>query len=176
LLQGQIFINAGIGFGNPLFGDTAIPPISASFDYMVPINKLPFSFGAYVGFTTSKHTAYGGDLRPYYNYKWDWVYKYTGLAFGARAGYHFNFGVKNLDTYGGLMLGYYRFAGKAELEGSDTKPAGLDVPSASVTDYSTFLFGFNGGVRYFFTNNIGAYAEFGYSAISFISVGVSVKF
>jgi hypothetical protein len=43
--QGNIAINAGIGLGSfgSVYGNTVVPPISATVDYALPIGNLPFS-------------------------------------------------------------------------------------------------------------------------------------
>jgi hypothetical protein len=43
-------------------------------------------------------------------------------------------------------------------------------------DLSAFYYGFNLGARYFFTNNIGAYVELGYNAVSVVNASLTVKF
>jgi hypothetical protein len=140
---GNILINAGVGFGTPLSGTMAIPPLSVSADVAMPLGGLPFSVGGLFGFNTSTY--------------YDW--HYTGMVFAGRLGYHPDFGFKNLDTYANFSLGYYIFT--------------ADVSGA--TSYSTFYYGFNVGGRKFFTNNLGAFVELGYSALSFISAGVTLK-
>jgi hypothetical protein len=162
ITSGKIAINAGIGFGTPLYGNRGIPPISISVDYALPLGGLPFTLGLLGGFTTSEYKAGAGGL--------DYAYSYTGIAIAGRFGYHPNLGVKNLDAYADIALGYYIYSAKAEYSGNwptGTKP--------DPTDYSTFYWGFNLGGRYFFTNAIGAFLEFGYSALSYITAGVSFK-
>jgi hypothetical protein len=163
LEKGNIVINAGIGFGTPLYGDMSIPPISASIDYALPLGGLPFTLGGIVGFNQSK-------------YEWSilnygYTYTYTGIAFGARMGYHPDFGVKNLDAYADITLGYYIYTGKAEY---DNWPTG--TPKAEPSSYSTFLFGGSIGARYFFIPKVGAFLELGYSALSYVTAGVAIKF
>jgi len=70
----------------------------------------------------------------------------------ARVAWHVNFGVKNLDPYVGAKIGYTINTGDFEsYKGSlyDTSSGGLS-------------FGFNVGVRYFFTPMIGVFGELGY--------------
>jgi hypothetical protein len=151
--QGDFIFNAGIGFGSPLYGTMSIPPIIASVDYALPIGGLPFTVGGLAGFNGAKDEL------------WDGVtYTYTGIAIAGRLGYHPDFGVKNLNVYADLALGYYIFTGKANVDGWDRD------------DWSQFYWGTNLGARYFFTPRIGAFFEFGYSALSYVSAGVAVKF
>jgi len=165
--QGNILVNAGLGFGAPLYGDTVIPPISASVDVALPLGGLPLSLGGYFGFTTTEYKQSYSLL----SYNYGYTFSYTGMAFGGRVGYHPNFGVKNLDPYANLTLGYYLFTAKAEYTGD----WGSSVVKTDPVDYSTFFFSANIGARYFFTPNIGAYAELGYSALSYVSAGLTVK-
>jgi hypothetical protein len=123
-----------------------IPALSASVEYALP--KIPLSIGGYAGFTTYGEGWYSGSM--------------TGI--GAKASWHFNF-VKNIDPYVSLTLGYL-------IWNETWDPPGYKVK----TDYSTFLYGVNIGGRYFFTKNIGIYAELGYSAVSLASLGLALKF
>lgn len=162
IAQGKWLINVGIGFGNPLYGDTIIPPISASVDYALPLGGLPFTLGLLGGVTMSegKWSVVG------YGY----TYSYTGIAMAGRFGYHPDLGVKNLNVYADIALGYYIYSGKAEYSGSWGSTIQPDP-----TDYSRFYWGLNFGARYFFANNIGAFLELGYSALSYVTAGVSFK-
>ena|GEM_PF-537956 len=155
---GNILTNVGVGFGSPVIGDVVIPPIQASVEYVLPIAGFPTSFGGLIGITTSS-----------YDTIWS-KYDYTGIAFGGRASWHFNIGIDNLDTYSSLTLGYFSFSMK------DTPKAGYEDLPKIETDYSQFYYGVNVGVRYFFTPVIGASVEVGYSALSYIAAGLTLKF
>ncbi|MDR2178499.1 MAG: hypothetical protein LBP20_10745 [Treponema sp.] len=160
----KIFVNGGIGFG-VLPYKMSLPPISASAEYA--LDKIPLSVGAYFGITgyneeLSAHSSYKGSL--------------TG--FGAKASYHFNF-IKNLDPYVSLTLGWLVY--KQEVKSSYTSYSSPSYTPKTTTvtaenDLSTFFYGFNLGARYFFTKNIGAYVELGYSAVSVASAGLALKF
>jgi hypothetical protein len=158
----SLIINAGLGLGSPLYGDTVIPPIILSVDYALPIGGLPFTLGGLFGVTSSKYE-YG-----WYNY--GYTFTYTGLAFALTGAWHPNLGVKNLDLYSKLALGYYSFTGDAEYTGtwgSYYKP--------KPTKYSQFYFGWSIGGHYFFTPVIGAYLDLGYSSLVYASIGVTFK-
>jgi hypothetical protein len=155
--SGDWIINAGVGFGTPLRGSTIIPPLTASFDYALALGGLPFTLGALVGFTTSAYKPYAG-----------YTHDYTGIAMAGRFGYHPDLGVKNLDISANIALGYYLYTGKAT----------YDSGVASRTDpdnYSRLYLGFNFGARFFFTKNFGAFLDLGYSAMSFVTAGLTFK-
>jgi hypothetical protein len=157
----RVFINAGIGYGFSAYS-MGVPPISVSADFKLPI-ALPITIGGTAAFNTWTYTTGAGD------YKVDVTY--TNIGFGVRAAYHFNF-VRNLDAYSGITLGYV-------IQSSNTQYGGAWGDSGSITLYpgvSFFLWGGYIGARYFFTSNIGAYLELGYSGLQVASVGLSVKF
>jgi hypothetical protein len=162
---GNWMINAGVGFGSPLHGNTVIPPLIASFDYALPLGGLPFTLGALVGFTTSEYQ------RDYYGLKYGYQWDYTGLAVAGRFGYHPDLGVKNLDVSANIALGYYSYTGKAHYNGS--WPSGTPKPDPD--NYSRVYLGFNFGARYFFTKNFGAFLDLGYSALSLVTAGLTFK-
>jgi hypothetical protein len=162
----NILINAGIGVGLLTSGyDIGIPPISASVDFKVPI-AAPVTVGPLVAFASQTYSFSQNIYGAAYGYK----FTYTNFAIGVRGMYHFNF-LKNLDAYAGLVLGYVISSGKAEYTG-EWGALGKTEPS----NLSYFLWGVDVGARYFFTNNIGAYLELGYSGLQVVSLGLSLKF
>lgn len=160
--KGNFAVNAGIGIGSlgAVYGNTVIPPISATVDYALPIGKLPFSFGALIGFTSSNYK-YVDSLGTY-------GYGYSIIAIGARAGYHFNFDVKNLDTYAGMMLGYYIVSASSTGTGYYASTTNSSAAGGAF-GWGTYI-----GARYFFTPNIGAFAELGYG-FTYLTGGVTFK-
>jgi hypothetical protein len=161
---GLVQINAGVGIGAPIYGgaNLVIPPLVASADFNLPIGGLPFTLGAFFGFTTSKwEQSVAG-----YGYK----VETTGLGFGARFGYHPDFGIKNLDTYANVELGWFAVTAKASSTG------GAASASYSTPALGGFLYGANIGARYFFIKNVGVFAELGYSALTFAKAGIALQF
>jgi hypothetical protein len=156
--EGAFMISPGIGFGTPLHGNMVIPPITVSLDYALPVG-LPFTLGALGGFTTSE---YKGQLAGVNTHTYD----YTGIAIAGRFGYHPDLGVKNLNIFINLALGYYLYNATATYAGSY---------QPDHEDYSRLYLGLNLGARYFFTNNIGVFLELGYSAMSFVTAGMTFK-
>jgi hypothetical protein len=143
----------------------SLPPISLSAEYALGLPNIPLSVGAYFGVTG--YNEENEELAAYSS-----SYKGTLVGFGAKGSYHFNF-LKNLDTYVSLTLGWL-----VHTQEVTTTISGItkDITTTTEDDFSTFLYGFSLGARYFFIKNIGAYAELGYSAVSVLSAGLSLKF
>jgi len=151
----NLFINAGVGYGpfNSIY-KLAVLPITGSVDYKLPIG-LPITVGASVTYTS---------------WTWDYSsystsYTYTNIGIGARAMYHVNL-LDRLDTYAGGTIGYVMQSAKVKTDGQETSTDGNPF----------FLYSAEGGVRYFFTNLIGAYIEGGYGSLLYVSAGLTIKF
>ena len=149
-------VNVGVGLGSVL-SNTTIPPLSVSFDYGVKDNLIngengSISVGGYIGYTASS-VAFG-----------DSKYRTSYAILGARGAFHYQV-MPKLDTYGGIMLGY---------NVTSSSWSGTVVPGAALSSngfiHNTFL-----GARYFFKENIGAFAEAGYG-IAYLNLGVTCKF
>jgi hypothetical protein len=166
--KGNVILNAGIGFGTPLYGTTVIPPLSASLDFASNLGGLPLTIGPYVGFNTSKYE-YNSTIYSYGNY--GYTYRYTGLVAGGRLGYHPNLDAKNLDAYANFCLGYYWFSAKAEYTGSFYNYGTKPQPAA----YDNVFYNLNIGCRYFLGGGFGVFAELGYSALSYFTAGLTFK-
>jgi hypothetical protein len=167
--QGDFIINAGLGFGSPLYGTMSIPPIIAGLDYALPIGGLPFTVGGLVGFNRSK--AETSVPASAYTPARGYIHTYTGIVIAGRLGYHPDLGVKNLDVYADLALGYYIYNAKTEYTGDWS-----GWPKTNAASLSTFYWGTYLGARYFFTPMIGAFLELGYSPLYYASAGVAIKF
>jgi len=158
-----LFINAGAGLGPGGWG-TGIPPLSLSVDYRLPID-LPITAGGIVTYSTwerSETFSYFGDTYNLYDIT------FTNIGFGVRVLYHFNF-LENLDTYAGAVLGYVYQSAKVKVFDDS-----FDVEIAKAESFP--LLGISIGARYFFTDDIGAYIELGYSGLQYLSAGLSLKF
>ena len=156
--QGTTTANVGIGLGTALGGlGKARPAISVSVDHGFWEVGGPgvISLGGYVGNTGYKYTALG------YTAKWNYI------VAGVRGAYHYNgfTDIPNLDVYGGAMLGYNIVNYSSEGGGED-----LSNSYGSGIGLSGFL-----GGRWFFGENLGAYAELGYG-VSVLAVGLTYKF
>lgn len=151
---GTSAVNVGVGFGTSLAGTgTARPAVSASYEYgLWEAGPGVISLGGYVGNTG-------------YNYKWNGgKYSWNYTIVGARSAYHFNgiTSVPQLDPYGGAMIGYNIVSYSGSDDYSNSYGSGLE--------FSLFV-----GARWFFTDNVAAFAELGYG-VSYLNLGVAFKF
>jgi hypothetical protein len=161
----NLFINVGAGFGFvPFWTQLEIPHVEASVEYALPIG-LPISVGGYFGFVT------GRNKDVFISYKADLVE--MAMSFGLRGSYHFNFNVRNLDTYASIALGWVIYT--LNYDWKETPPDYFRNNNSD-DDNSTFFYDVRVGVRYFFTNNIGAFLEAGYSPVSLVNLGLALKF
>lgn len=155
---GTSTVNAGVGIGTSLGGlGKSRPALSISFDHGLwqAGEQGVISLGGYVGNTGYKYTDLG------YTAKWNY------MVVGARAAYHYQglTSLPELDAYGGVMLAYNLV--KYSSDGTNT---GMANNYGSGLGFSFFL-----GGRWFFSENIGAFAELGYG-VSVLNVGASFKF
>jgi hypothetical protein len=162
--KGDRIITAGIGFGSYLGGrdySITVSPIGASFEYCVIDNLFDensaIGVGGYLGYTAKK---WSNRMDVEEAEAMEVKYTYTSIA--AKGYFHYNF-VPDLDTYGGLALGYNIVGRKA------TPSDYLHSTSSSGVGFSLFV-----GARYYFSSSIGAYAEIGYG-IAALELGLSIK-
>jgi hypothetical protein len=170
-LSGQLFnvgdknLNLTIGIGTPwvLYNNyhTVLPPVAASFDYGFRDDLGPgiLSIGGMVGATTYR------DHRTSINWVNDYGYKSTTAIVALRGTYHYQF-IDKLDTYGGIHLGM-RFESWKQYGNFPTvyEPKDFDMRP---------VFSLFGGAKYYFTEQLAAMVEVGYS-IAFVNLGVCVK-
>jgi hypothetical protein len=161
--SGDKVISAGLGLGSTVYSGTgytgAVPPIFVNFEYgLQELGPGILGLGGYFGISSYKWetTILGSE------YGW----KYTSAIIGARGNYHYNF-VEQLDTYGGLMLGYNILNAKATGEW----PLGI---TSSATG-SGFTWSLYVGGRYYFNESFAVMAELGYG-IAWLQLGISYKF
>ena len=144
------YLHFGVGFGGGFYtGTVTLPPVSISYEKAVTDN---ISVGGILGYSSSK-----------YNFYTDGDYKYTYLLIAARGNYHFATSEK-LDPYAGLSLGYNIVSVSAPSGQNSYKSKG-----------SALLFGAQIGANYYFSPNLGAFAELGYG-IGILTIGLSAKF
>jgi hypothetical protein len=178
----NLFINAGAGFGPDGGFERGVPPISASVDFKLP-GPTPITLG--VGVTYSTWFISVDMSPPVIPPLLPWlppppVITYIenttirNISSGIRAMYHFNF-MERLDTYFGITFGYVHQTYSVETIYA-VDDVILSVESITAPGDPFILWGANIGVRYFFNDFIGIYAEVGYSRIQYFSAGLSLKF
>ncbi|MBD2770193.1 hypothetical protein IC235_20095 [Hymenobacter sp. BT664] len=159
---GTNVVNLGIGLGNRysygvgfLGGSTSVgPAISLSYERgIMPLGPGVLGVGGFVGYQGATYSFIGD--------KW----KYTDVTIMVRGAFHYPV-LPQLDAYGGLGLGL-RHAG-VSFEGSSFYNTG----TASANELASGLFA---GGRYFFSENIGAFAELGYDQ-TYLKAGLTAKF
>lgn len=168
--KGTTAVNLGIGFGisyGYLSGTSSMPSISLAVDhgFIEGVGPGIISIGGIVGYKSASY-----DYNGYLDGK---TARWTNLFIAARGAYHYNFTSNpRLNTYGGVMLGVRSYSHR--WYGYDFWT--LDNEIKEYTDTQMYLaFGLFAGARYYFTDNIGAFAELGYD-VSFLKLGVSAKF
>lgn len=168
--QGDQIISLGFGF-DPYYSyssaggvrRTAVGPIILGYEYIVT-EKLGIGrigVGGVIGqsFYNEKHTSF---LTDYH-------YRTSRTAMIAKAAYHFDLPVKGLDLYAGVGGGMYfnhRVERATTSNGTENRSTSFSVTG------SHYIFG---GVRYFFGDTFGVYAEFGHG-FNAINGGVAFKF
>jgi hypothetical protein len=171
LEKGDNLINIGFGidpyynyYKGPGYRRTAVGPVTLSYEHILTdvLGVGRIGVGGLVGqsFYTTKY--YDGN---YYDYK----YRTIRTAIIARAAYHFDIPVKGLDLYAGLGFGAYINSHREWKKHHGIHDYENRWSSAN------FAFSIYGGVRYFFNDNVGIFAEFGYG-ISALNAGISFKF
>jgi len=152
-------LNLGIGFPDfNKFKDVYyFPPVRLSLDKNVEMGdkKLPFFIGGILSYQGHgyKERKWSYAKGEYYEN----VY-YHDFSIGGRFGYHFNWGVNNLDTYA-------------------VTTAGWIIQRGDYIDPGLFLYGVNIGARYFISKGFGFWAEGGYNTNYLnLDIGFAFKF
>jgi len=153
--KGDKVANFSLGLGGSVYGAIGggIPPVSASFEYGVKDNlfneKSHLGIGGFAGFTSASQDVMAIKI------------SYSSIIVGARGIVHYDL-VDNIDTYGGVLLGYNI---------ASSKVTGGTFPVAS---YGGLVYGGFVGARYYFTPKLAAMAELGFG-VALLNVGVSLK-
>lgn len=167
LEPGDIDVNLGLGFGKTYYsfsysGYSSFPAITISGDYGLTddFGSGTIGVGPVIGYSRASYdySGFGGD------YKW----VLSELILGARGTYHYEV-IDNLDTYGGAML--YMINYRYKYTGDYGSFLGSDSDVVTDTDVKISIFA---GAKYYFTDNIAAFGEIGYS-ITWLTVGASLK-
>ncbi len=151
----NIDLGLGIGLGSAYtYGNSLIPPIFAQLDFGIA-DKI--SVGGTVGYASSKF--------GYTTYNW----RYTYILIGARANYHWGKHLsalpESLDLYAGLNLGYYIV---------NVNYDGYTGGGFSDGVGNSVFFGGQVGGRWFFKENLAAFAEVG-AGIAYLKIGINFR-
>jgi hypothetical protein len=170
---GDNVLGLGIGLGSSLGGSygysSQTPGISLQFEHGQWSVGGPgvISLGGYLGY---KSFSYDGGylIYPAVNYTYTQKWNYTVI--GIRSAYHYNgINSKDWDVYGGAMLSYNILSYKYS-SSNPTYDYLYNGSYGSVIYLSLYV-----GGRYFFSDNVAAFAELGYG-ISYFSIGGAFKF
>lgn len=169
--EGDVMINTGVGFV-PTIGTSSgdakslVPPVSLSGGYGVSDD---ISIGGYVGYFAQETELSMPNPDPMSSGTINYGYEYSYFIIGARGSYYF---VNESDyvIYGGGMLGYNAASSSSYIDNDDFEDMMNESADVGGFAFSGFL-----GAKYFFSDNIGIYAEAGYG-VSIGSAGLSLKF
>lgn len=158
---------------------TGFGPFFIKYEYA--LTKL-IGVGASVGYWSTKFTqsyhyqssVYNPNSGNYYtaNYTDVMDYKVSSLSAGARLNFHFGTQEK-LDPYAGIAAGYTNTVYR--LTQTSDNPDYISYPAYTGRGIPVY-FAITAGLRYYFTKNIGAYAELGLDKWSVIQGGLAIKF
>jgi hypothetical protein len=149
--KGDKVVTVGLGLGS-LLGSaytTSFPPISASLEFGVADNVLKkgaIGIAPFIGFGSYKYGVYSGHEN------------YTYIPLGVRGVFHYPL-VKKLDTYTGLLFGYFIVSG-THLGGA-----------ASSRGYGSVFI----GGRYYFSEKFAVMLELGAEIVP-LHIGIAYKF
>ncbi len=168
---GTLLLNPGIGYGiNYGYGGTFFPSISVALDDGLKVNAGPgtIGIGGIIGFKFGSYGFYSN----YTNVNYSNSYSETVIA--VRGTYHWTPpGAANVDLYAGIPIGI-RLDHYTEYNPYYDSYLGYYVPGETS---GTVVYPFIGlfiGASYYFSNNVGVFAELGYDVSAF-TVGLNFK-
>lgn len=144
--------NAGFGAGTPFFGNGNGfgPAVKFSFEKgMWEVGPGTITLGAEVTFSYFWN-----------NYGNSWHESWFNFIAGARSAYHYGWGVKGLDTYAGIPLGFGLCMNRHDAED------GYHNPTPFYPYFGVFF-----GASYYFNRDLGVYGEFGYNS-TYANIGL----
>ncbi|WP_111670550.1 hypothetical protein [Algoriphagus litoralis] len=164
--KGTKVASLGIGIGSSLGSfdySTQVPGISLMYEQGIAQagNVGVIGLGGYVGYKSFTYKTSAGSI--------DATSKWNYTIIGIRGALHFTgINVDHLDVYGGLMASYnllnYSYSDNS---GFNTGNTGNFGNTAGLTLFA--------GARYYFEENLGAFAELGYG-VAYLNLGLSLKF
>jgi hypothetical protein len=148
--KGDQVVNVGLGIGGfpGMYGSGSIA-ITGGYENAITEN---ISLGGVLGYSSSS-----------YDYGFGDSWKFTYILIGARGAYHYDLlHNPNIDTYGGILLGYniVSFSGPSVAYYS---------PGTSYLEYGIFV-----GGRYYFNPHWAVQAELGYG-LGILNIGIAYK-
>ncbi|MFA8449993.1 MAG: hypothetical protein ACEPOW_04800 [Bacteroidales bacterium] len=155
--EGSSIISAGLGLGSNLYTGSEtlrVPPLFVTYDYGF---RDQWSLGGIIGVAGSKERWH------YLNQSYQ--YNYSHFILAARGAYHI-YSDYTWDAYAGASLGFDIVTGSY----SGAVPVGYEY----ATRGSSLFLGLYAGGRYYFNDQIAAFAEIGYN-VGFLNLGVSFK-
>ena len=153
-------VNSGNAWGNAHYRKTVIGP-----------SILTYERGITDVLGIGRIGVGGGFAHSIYTQKWtDNGYEYKDirqrLSFIAKAAYHFEFDVDKMDFYAGVGVGVHHYTDR------ESDSFGYDKKHPSHIGVGHYVFA---GIRYYFTDAIGVYAEAGHG-LAALNGGLVVKF
>ncbi len=172
-------INVGIGLYSGYYvrvgGEkyTSSPYLNLSYEQPWPKKLGPgfLGVGAYFGYKTEK---YKYNYNTWYGSGYYYERRYTYYTIAGRAAYHWDvLNTNKAEVYGGVLIGAFLNV----YSYNDNDPNEVDY--VSVNPFSPYVSPFL-GARYYFTDNIGVFAETGvhphHRSSYHATVGCSIKF
>jgi hypothetical protein len=180
---GTSAINLGVGFGYSFgyYGSSvsSTPVISGSYEYgAVRLGPGTLGLGVQIGYQGASYSY--SEYDPYYYYyygipggTYTYSYTWTTTLFGIRGMYHPDFvNGKKYDLYAGIQLSYDHVSSSFSTNDPYYSQYGGVANSSVGSSFYPYIII---GGRYYFTDNIGVWAELGYS-LAYLNLGLSIKF
>lgn len=147
---------------------TAMGPLVFRYEYGL---SEKIGMGVVVGYSMMKLSYNYEDWNSTYTQKVKYTasVKWNSPSVGARMNIHFATKDK-LDPYFGISAGWSGNSLTYEDDDPNTSS------SKSSVNFGPFYFGLGVGMRYYFTDNIGMYVEFGWDKWALMQAGLALKF
>ncbi len=169
--KGNTALELGIGlspFSIMPGTSTSIPPLSLNGEYCFwSGTKSSFGVGALVGYNSMKFNSSDVDLSSLgteVDTSASATAKFSLLYAGAKITWHYNFN-SNIEFFYNLSAGFWN----VKFDGNDTEESfGFNYTGPMLTSMM--------GFKFYFSDNIGMYIEFGFDGIKIAGAGLAVKF
>ena len=156
--KGDQVVNLGIGIGG-FAGAYGSGGIAITGGYENAVNEN-ISLGGVVGYSSSTE-----------DFGYGYGYKYTYILIAARGAYHYDLlHNPNVDTYGGVLLGYNIVSNSV----TGNVPSYYGYYGTTSASASFLEFGLFAGIRYYFNPKLAVQAELGYG-LGILNIGIAYK-